>query len=253
MSRSLDGKRVWVTGASSGIGAALAAELVDRGSVVAISARRRDRLDEVAGDAMTVVPMDVTDDARVLAAHDEVTAAIGPIDVAVLNAGTWTQTKVGAWDVDAFRLQVETNLLGTSACLAALLPPMIARGSGTIAIVASVAGYRGLPGSEAYGATKAALINLAESLRADLAPAGVTVQCVSPGFVRTELTERNRFPMPFLIDADDAARAIADGLESGTPEIVFPFRMAATMKAARFVPQRLWNRIWSRQSSLRPR
>jgi short-subunit dehydrogenase len=253
MSRTLDGKRVWVTGASSGIGAALATELVERGAVVAVSARRKERLDEVAQGRMAVVPLDVTDHDAVLAAADDVRTAIGDIDIAVLNAGTWSQTKVAEWDADAFRTQVETNLLGTSACLAALLPRMVERRSGTIAIVASVAGYRGLPGSEGYGATKAALINLAESLRADLAPVGVTVQCVSPGFVRTELTERNRFPMPFIIDADDAATAIADGLEGSAPEIVFPFRMAATMKAARLVPQRLWSLIWQRQSSLRDR
>jgi short-subunit dehydrogenase len=117
-------------------------------------------------------------------------------------------------------------------------------------IVTSVAGYRGIPGSEAYGATKAALLNLAESLRADLAPAGVVVQWVSPGFVRTELTDANSFPMPFMIEADAAARSIADGLESDRPEIVFPLPMAVGMKLLQLVPHRAWTSIWKRQSSL---
>ena len=243
--------RIWITGGSSGIGAALAGELVSRGATVAISARREDRLREVAGDEMTVVPLDVTDHDAVLAAAARVREELGGIDMMVLSAGAWSQTDVGHWDVDAFRTQVEVNLLGASSCLAAVLPDMIARGAGTIVIVASVAGYRGIPGSEGYGATKAALLNLAESLRADLAPAGVVVQTVSPGFVRTEMTATNTFTMPFLIDVDEAARSIADGLATSRPEIVFPFRMAASAKLARLMPQRLWTLLWRRQSRLR--
>jgi NAD(P)-dependent dehydrogenase (short-subunit alcohol dehydrogenase family) len=250
---SLSGARVWVTGASSGIGAALSTELVGRGARVAVSARRAERLEEVSGGRMLVVPLDITDDAAVRRAADEVYDAFGGLDIAVLNAGAWTQTKVGSWDADAFRRQVEVNLLGTNSCLAALLPRMLERGAGKLVIVTSVAGYRGVPGSEAYGATKAALLNLAESLRADLAPAGVVVQWVSPGFVRTELTDANSFPMPFLIDADVAARSIADGLQSNRPEIVFPLRMAVSMKLLQLMPHRLWTEVWKRQSSLRRR
>jgi NAD(P)-dependent dehydrogenase (short-subunit alcohol dehydrogenase family) len=250
---SLSGARVWVTGASSGIGAALSTELVGRGARVAVSARRAERLEEVSGGRMLVVPLDITDDTAVRRAADEVYDAFGGLDIAVLNAGAWTQTKVGSWDADAFRRQVEVNLLGTNSCLAALLPRMLERGAGKLVIVTSVAGYRGVPGSEAYGATKAALLNLAESLRADLAPAGVVVQWVSPGFVRTELTDANSFPMPFLIDADVAARSIADGLQSNRPEIVFPLRMAVSMKLLQLMPHRLWTEVWKRQSSLRRR
>jgi short-subunit dehydrogenase len=252
MSTRWDGSRVWITGASSGIGAALAAELADRGARVAVSARRVDRLQEVSGDRMVVVPLDVTDADAVQAAADEVDETLGGIEVAVLNAGAWTQTKVASWDAAEFRRHVEVNLLGVSSCLAALLPRMIERGAGRIVIVTSVAGYRGVPGSEAYGATKAALLNLAESLRADLAPAGIVVQWVSPGFVRTELTEANSFPMPFIIEASAAARAIADGLESSRPEIVFPLPMAVSMKLLQLLPHRLWTILWKRQSSLRP-
>jgi short-subunit dehydrogenase len=250
MSTSIAGARVWITGASSGIGAALAHELVTRGARVAVSARRAERLEEVSGGRMLVVPLDVTDTEAVEGAVDEVRGAFGDIDIAIMNAGAWTQTKVGTWDADAFRKQVEVNLLGTNSCLAALLPRMIERGTGKLVIVTSVAGYRGMPGSEAYGATKAALLNLAESLRADLAPAGVVVQWVSPGFVRTELTDANSFVMPFMIEADAAATSIADGLESTRPEIVFPLPMAVGMKLLQLLPHRLWTVIWKRQSSL---
>jgi NAD(P)-dependent dehydrogenase (short-subunit alcohol dehydrogenase family) len=251
MTSSLSGKRIWITGASSGIGAALASELTSRGSRVAISARRTDRLDEVSKGSMLVVPLDVTDHEAVLAAAGRVRDELGDIDIAVLNAGAWTQTKVRSWDADAFRRQVEVNLLGASSCLAAVLPRMLERGAGRIVIVTSVAGYRGIPGAEAYGSTKAALLNLAESLRADLAPSGVVVQWVSPGFVRTELTGTNTFTMPFMVEADAAARTIADGLLSSRPEIAFPLPMAAAMKLLQLVPHRLWTTIWKQQSSLR--
>lgn len=251
MTTPIAASRVWITGASSGIGAALARELVARGARVAISARRADRLEEVSEGAMLVVPLDVTDEGAVHEAADDVRDAFGDIDIAVLNAGAWTRTDVSQWDAASFRRQVEVNLLGASSCLAAVLPQMLDRGAGKIVIVTSVAGYRGVPGAEAYGATKAALLNLAESLRADLAPSGVVVQWVSPGFVRTELTDDNTFPMPFMVEADVAARTIADGLATTRPEIVFPLPMAASMKLLQLLPHRLWTQVWKRQSTLR--
>ena len=139
-----------------------------------------------------------------------------------------------------------------SNAIAAVLPAMLRRRSGTIAGVASVAGYRGLAGAEAYGATKAAQINLLESLRIHLARTGVQVTTVCPGFVRTDLTAGNPFPMPFIIDADQAARSICDGLERERTEIVFPARMALLMKAARLVPARAWTALWARTSIAGP-
>jgi short-subunit dehydrogenase len=133
-----------------------------------------------------------------------------------------------------------------SNAIAAVLPEMLQRGSGGIAGIASVAGYRGLAGAEAYGATKAAQINMLESLRVHLARTGVRVTTVCPGFVRTDLTARNDFPMPFIIDADDAAVSICNGLERDRTEIVFPLPMALLMKAARLVPAGLWPRLWGR-------
>jgi short-subunit dehydrogenase len=236
----ISGARVWVTGASSGIGAALARELADRGASVAISARNADNLATVAEGRMHVEPVDVTDRAATVAAGAAVRAALGGLDVAVLNAGTWSQFRVDDWDSQAFADHVQTNLMGTVHALEAVVPAMLAEGRGRILGMASVAGYRGLPGSEAYGATKAALLNLFESLRGSLGPRGVVVQTVAPGFVKTPMTDRNTFPMPFMVSPEQAARAIADGIAKDKAEVVFPLPMMLLMKAARVVPVRAW-------------
>ena len=237
------GARIWVTGASTGIGAALARELADRGARVAISARRAGALAEVAGDRMVVVPVDVTDRAATVAAGAAVREALGGLDVAVLNAGTWSQFHVEPWDSQLFADHLQVNLMGAVHTLEAVVPQMLDAGRGRVVGTASVAGYRGLPGSEAYGAGKAALLNLLEALRGSLGPRGVVVQTVSPGFVRTPMTDRNRFPMPFLVEPEDAARAIADGIARDKAEIVFPFPMMVAMKAARLVPARAWTAL----------
>jgi short-subunit dehydrogenase len=233
-------RTIWIVGASSGIGAALANELLDRGARVAISARRHEELEAVAAGRMSVVPVDVTDrigvDAAAARVHDE----LGAIDMIVYNAGFWQPMDATAWDRDVFARHVDINLLGLNNCIGAVLPGMLQAESGHIVSVASVAGYRGLPGAEAYGATKAAQINMLESLRTAVAKHGVAVTTVCPGFVRTDLTAGNTFPMPFMIEADDAARAICNGLERGQMEIVFPLPMAVLMKVARLLPVRVW-------------
>lgn len=246
MSGSMAGRRCWLVGASSGIGAALARELAARGAVVAVSARSVDKLQSVAGGDMSVVPVDVTDRAAVRAAADDVREALGGLDVVVWCAGLWEQFDAAQWDADAFERHIGVNLLGLNNVLAAVVPPMVRAGQGHVVGIASVAGYRGLAGAEAYGATKAAQINLLEGLRAALSRRGVRVTTVCPGFVRTPMTETNDFPMPFIIDADEAARTIADGLERRRTEIVFPLPMALTMKLARLVPVRLWGAVTSR-------
>ena len=245
---ALAGRAVWVIGASSGIGAALAAELVVRGARVAISARRADQLKDVAGDRMSAVPLDVTDRIAVDAAAKEVAGLIGAPDLVVFSAGVWEQLDAAAWDRDLFARHIEVNLLGLNNVLGAVLPPMLERGHGGFVGVSSVAGYRGLAGAEAYGATKAAQINLLEALRIAVAGLGVDVVTVCPGFVKTELTAGNSFPMPFIIEADQAARSICDGLEQGRAEIVFPLPMAVLMKIARLLPVRLWATVMQRVS-----
>ena len=244
----LNGKVAWVVGGSSGIGAAVARELVCRGATVAISARRKEQLHDVAGRDMLVLPADVTDAASVSAAATRVRQELGPIDLAVLSAGYWKPMDPADWDTDVFDQHIRVNLAGMSNTIAAVLPGMLQRHHGIIAGIASVAGYRGLAGSEAYGATKAAQINLLESLRVHIARTGVHVTTVCPGFVRTDLTAGNPFPMPFIIDAGQAARSICDGLERERAEIAFPTPMAVLMKTARLVPVRVWTALWKSTS-----
>jgi short-subunit dehydrogenase len=244
--RSLSGSNVWVVGASRGIGAALAREMQSRGARIAISARGESDLEAVSAGDMTVVPTDVTDRAGLDAAAQRVRDELGDIDIAVLNAGFWKQMHAATWDRDLFAQHVEVNLLGVNNAIGAVLPHMVERGHGHIVGIASVAGYRGLAGAEAYGATKAAMINLLEGLRIAVARHGVSVTTVCPGFVRTDLVADNDFPMPFMIEPDEAADSICNGLERGQLEIVFPARMAILMKTARLLPVRVWTAAMGR-------
>ena len=251
------GAVAWVTGASSGIGQALVRELAYRGARVAATARRAEALHALAESTpgeVVEVPADVTDREAIAKAAVQVGEVLGPIDLAVLNAGVWQQVDVDAFDSEVFRRHMETNLMGMVHGIEAVLPGMRKRRSGTIAGMASVAGYRGFPHSEAYGATKAAQINLLEALRIDLQSLGINVVTVCPGFVRTEATAVNAFPMPFMIDAPDAARRICHGLARNKAEIVFPPAMMLSMKALRLVPVRPYTWAFSlRRSQHTPR
>jgi NAD(P)-dependent dehydrogenase (short-subunit alcohol dehydrogenase family) len=242
----LNGKVAWVVGGSSGIGAAVARELQSRGATVAISARRQDELDAVSAGTMLALACDVTDAAALTAVASRIREELGPIDLVVLSAAYWKQMAPQDWDTEVFNRHVQVNLMGMSNAIAAVLPQMLARRSGVIAGIASVAGYRGLDGSAAYGGTKAAQINMLESLRIGVARSGVRVTTICPGFVRTDATAGNDFPMPFIIDVDTAGRAICDGLERNRNEIVFPLPMAILFKTARLVPVALWSALWSR-------
>jgi len=240
------GSVAWITGGSSGIGAALAHELCRRGARVAITARRAGRLADVAASApgeAHALPGDVREPEALEEIVAAVEANVGPIDLAVLNAGIWGQVDVRRWDSSLIRDHVESNFMGMVNSLDPILPRMLGRRRGTIVGVASVAGYRGYTRAEAYGPSKAAEINLLESLRVDLGPLGVDVQLVNPGFVRTPLTEANDFPMPFMIEAPDAARRIADAIEKGKAEAVFPLPYRFGMKLVRVAPVRLYTAV----------
>ena len=243
---TLDGRSVWIVGASTGIGAALAEELLERGSRVAISARREDKLDEVSCGRMTVVAADVIDRAGLDAAADRVRETLGEIDIVIFNAGFWQRMDALDWDRDLFERHVDVNLLGLNNLVGAVLPRIIENQRGRVVGVASVAGYRGFAGAEAYGATKAAQINMLEALRSAVRRHGISVTTVCPGFVDTELTAANTFPMPFMISPRQAATAICNGLERGKMEIAFPLRMAMLMKIARLLPVRVWAAATSR-------
>ncbi len=244
----IDGSIAWITGGSSGIGAALARELASRGATVAITARRAGLLEQIAETAegtgtVHAYPGDVRDRAGMVEVAAAIRRDLGPIDIAVLGAGTWEQVDVANWDSTPIRGHIETNLLGMVNSLDAVVPNMLERRSGRIVGIASVAGYRGYTRAEAYGTTKAAEINLLESLRIDLEPLGVSVQTVNPGFVRTPLTMRNEFPMPFMIEAPDAARRIARAIERDKAEAVFPLPYMIGMKLVRLAPVRPYTRV----------
>lgn len=232
----------WVTGASSGIGRQLCLALARDGWRVAAAARNRDRLRALAEQAAAYsgsirpVPLDVRDQAAVDAAVAEIESSLGPIDLAVLNAGTHEAVRAGEFKAATVRNLMDINVMGTANCLEAVIGRMIARRSGRIAVVGSLAGYFGLPTAAAYGATKAALIAMAEALKPELDQAGVTIQVVNPGFVRTPLTDRNRFPMPFLMEPEDAVRALLAGLRSRRFEIVFPCRFVYLLKLLQLLP-----------------
>jgi NAD(P)-dependent dehydrogenase (short-subunit alcohol dehydrogenase family) len=237
---------VWITGAGKGIGRALALAMARGGAAVAASARTAADLESLAAEAGVaggrIVPfaLDVTDAAATAAVVAAVDRQLGPIGQAVLNAGTHLPVTAAAFSADPFRQLIETNLMGAVHGLAALVPRFVARRAGRIAVVASLAGYRGLPSAAAYGASKAALIALCEALRPDLERHGVVLQVINPGFVRTPLTDRNDFPMPFLIEADAAARRIVAGLRGDRFEIAFPRRFALLLKLLRCLPYPLY-------------
>jgi short-subunit dehydrogenase len=235
-------KTVWITGASSGIGLELARLLDGNVTHLAVSARSQDKLNALAAQCKNVIsyPLDVTDADAVTASVGDIETTAGPIDLAVLNAGSWQLMDIADLDLSAIRTGIEVNYMGVVHAINALLPGMLARGAGHIVIVASVAGYRGLPRSVAYGPTKAALINLAETLRTELGPRGITVSLVNPGFVDTPMTRDNPFPMPGIIPAKEAAQRLLVGLERGKYEIVFPRAFVFAMKLLRLLPNAMF-------------
>ena len=245
--RDWRGRRVWVVGASSGIGAALAEALLERGARVALSARSAGPLEALAApfppDFRLCLPLDATRRDALAQAEVVIRATWGGLDLAVFCAGTYAPMRAWELDTDKARAMVETNFMSAVHGLQAVLPGFVARGSGGIVIVASVAGYRGLPNGLVYGSTKAALINLAETLYLDLAPRGIGVYLVNPGFVKTPLTNKNTFRMPALIAADEAAAQILKGIERGRFEIHFPRRFTGMLKLGRLLPYSLYFRL----------
>ncbi|MEM8688838.1 MAG: SDR family NAD(P)-dependent oxidoreductase [Pseudomonadota bacterium] len=235
-------KHAWITGASSGIGAELAVSLAEGGVTVSASARSGEKLSALNTRNRDVhpLPLDVVDPDAVAASVKAAEEAHGPIDLAILNAGLWEPSDPAKFDGNAAERSMEVNYLGVTHALAVLLPAMKARRSGHIAIVSSVAGYRGLPKGAYYGPTKAALINLCEALRPELEAEGITLQVINPGFVKTPMTSINTFPMPFLMEVDDAVKAIMRGLTSAKFEIAFPWQLVFLLKLLRILPYRIY-------------
>lgn len=235
-------RRVWIIGASSGIGAALASALSAQGARVAISARSADKLAAVAGAAptpMRVLPFDVNDAGAWAEAAATLQYEWKGIDHFIFCAAAYRPVR--AWELTPAVAQdmIGTNLTAAMTGVATVLPELLARSEGAISLVGSVAGYTGLPKSLVYGPTKAALINFCEALYLDVHPRGLAVHVINPGFVDTPLTRQNEFRMPALLTPEQAADAIVKGLEAGDFEIHFPKRFTNWLRLVRRLPYSL--------------
>ncbi|KQR68035.1 SDR family NAD(P)-dependent oxidoreductase [Rhizobium sp. Leaf341] len=254
----------WVTGASSGIGRALALKLVAEGFGVVVTARSHDKLVSLQREAtgpgrIIVLDGDVTDPADM----ERVIAAIeydhGTLALVALNAGVFKPVHGEDLHLEDFQETFSVNLNGVVNCLLPAIRHMKARGQGQISIVSSVTGYGGLPTSGAYGATKAALINMAESLKFDLDKQGIRIQIVNPGFVDTPATKENAFPMPALVSPEEAASAIVAGLRGSGFEITFPKRFTYVLKVVNLLPYWLYFPLvnaatgWKKRPSVKAR
>ncbi len=241
---ALPWKTAWITGASTGIGRELALQLARQGVIVAASARSRDKLEALSHEQAGIIgyPVDVTDPAAVAEVYRRIVDDIGSPDLAILNAGVWHPMKASGYDAQRAAVSMSVNYLGIANALEPLIATMKDKGRGHIALVASVAGYRGLPMAAAYAPSKAAVISLAEVLRLELASDGLTVSVINPGFVETPMTAENSFPMPFIIKANDAASRIIRGLTRNRFEIAFPWQLVTLLKLARILPYRLY--LW---------
>lgn len=244
------GKRVWIIGASSGIGAALAAHLHSRQAKVAISARSTDKLTALADTlnadnksksrCAIALALDIIDVETVRQAEAKIIAAWGGYDLVVLMAGDYKAMR--AWEIDlkVSQQMIDINWGGFMNVLSVIVPTLIAQKHGGIALVSSVAGYRGLPNALVYGPSKAALINLAETLYLDLKDKGLDVYLINPGFVKTPLTAQNTFNMPHLISPEEAAEEIEGGFARGEFEIHFPKAFSRQLKFLRHLPYSLY-------------
>lgn len=236
-------KNIWITGASSGIGRALALKFANEGWQVAASARREDLLNKIAESNKNIspFPLDVTDKEKCKEIFENIKNKYQNIDICFFSTGTWDPKKEKDIDIDQMKKVMEVNFFGTLNCIKAVEQYFKQRNSGHISIVSSIAGYRGLPNSTGYGASKAALNNLAESLYFDFGRNNVRVSLVSPGFIKTPMTDKNQFKMPFLKTAEFAADKIYNGLVNQSNfEIDFPKELTLILKFLKILPNRLY-------------
>lgn len=234
-------RRVWVVGASSGIGAALVSTLLQEGAWVALSARREAELLAVANGhpRALVVPFDALDRQAWAQALDRITSVLGEIDLVVLGAARYDPQHAWSLEMDQVRASYELNVLSAYQAVSVLVPQFLAQRRGGIALIGSISGYTGLPRAIVYGATKAALQNFSETLYFELAPKGLAVYLISPGFVQTPMTAGNDFEMPGLMTPQAAAQAILTGMAKGRFEIRFPRGFANTLRWVSRLPYRL--------------
>ncbi len=245
-------QRVWIIGASTGIGKALADALLAKGARVAVSARRVEVLEDAFGKQANALrlPLDITDNKAMATALDSIHQSWGGLDLGIIMAGTYRAMR--AWDLndEAIRDMMQTNVYGAMNASALLSKYFLKQRTGHVSIVSSVAGYRGLPKALVYGPSKAAMINFAETLYMDLSEKGIGVSVVNPGFVKTPLTAGNDFKMPHLIEPEEAATSMIKGYEAGDFEIDFPKAFTRQLKFLRLLPYGMYFKLIKKSTGL---
>lgn len=243
----ISGKNIWIVGASSGIGASLAKDLASSGANIILSARRENKLKEVEkslqGKGHMVATLDVLEEEKIEKAVKKITKKYEAVDSIIYLAADYKPHDKGEQDINKVRNIIKVNLVGAYNIVHYALPVLKNQGYGQLALCGSVAGYRGLPNGQPYCSTKAAIINLAESLYMENKNKNIDVKLISPGFVKTPLTDKNDFPMPFIIEPEEAARRIAKGLTSNSFEIHFPKRMTLILKFLQLMPNWLYLKL----------
>jgi short-subunit dehydrogenase len=240
-------KNIWIIGASSGIGEALARKLSNDGHNIAISARSEDKLNAILtslhGKNNIAVKADVTDLTSIRDGLKAAISAFSRIDSVIFMAGSYTPMGFDNLDIKAAYQIIDTNLKGAINVIDAVIPHLKENGGGQLVLCGSVAGYRGLPNSQPYAATKSGIISLAESLKIEMEKHNIDVKVINPGFVETPMTAKNPFPMPMIIKSEDAASAIANGLKGSCFEIHFPKRFTFVMKLLKLLPFPIYKKI----------
>jgi len=237
------GKRWWLVGASEGLGRSVAEVMSRAGCDLILSARNGERLEELVATLpgrARALPLDVSDRAAV----ERAAADIGPLDGMVYLAGVYWPMKSGEWDNEKAETMADINFLGAQRCVGAVIGPMLAQGHGHIVLTGSLSGFRGLPGAIGYGASKAAVMYLAESLQADLRTSPIKVQLVNPGFIRTRLTDKNDFSMPFIMEPEAAAREFFDHMNTDGFKKSFPLLFSWLFRVSQFLPDWLYYRVF---------
>ncbi len=248
-----NGKVIFLTGASSGIGEGLAVALAKRGAVLGLAARRKEMLDELAercksaGGTARVFALDVTDEEAVFRAADDLRSEFGHIDIMIANAGIGgNDEETRSYTPQAVKKVIDTNLLGAVNAVHAVVPQMVERGEGQIVAISSLAGFRGLPKSAAYSASKAGMTAFFESVRLDVKHKGVDVTIIQPGFIKTPLTSGRANKMPFLMELHDAIPLFIKAIEKKKRFAAFPWQLATIVRAGKFMPSWMYDRIAGR-------
>jgi short-subunit dehydrogenase len=249
------GKVVLITGASSGIGRALAVELARRGAHLGLVARRADVLNEIVSELSSgnkgkaiAIPADVQDAESMRRAAQKLISEFGDIDVLIANAGIGVTNPGTEFDAAKFSSVIDVNMIGAANSVAAVLPEMIQRGDGQLVAISSLAAYRGLPKSAAYCASKAGLSAMFESLRLDVAPRRISVTIIHPGFIKTPLTAGRQAKLPWLMEVEDAVKKMIWAIEKRKKSYAFPWQLASIVRAGMIMPNFMYDWISSRNS-----